>query len=324
MVHSRSWSRAAIALVATFVPLTAAAQGYPAKPIRYIVPFPPAGATDILARWVAEKVSPVLGQPVVVENRPGAAGGVGTELVAKSPPDGYTILMATAAQSISETLYAKQPFSFARDLAAVALIARVPNVMEVHPSVPARTVKEFIALAKSRPGQLNFASSGSGTTLHMSGELFKLMTGTDIVHVPYKGSGPAITDLMAGHVSVMWDNLPASLPYIKAGRLRAIAITSAQRYPGFPELPTVAESGVPGYEASAWFGVVVPAATPREVIARLNGEINKAVNLPDMKERLAQQGATPAPGSPEDFAAWIRAEIAKWAKVIKASGARVD
>jgi tripartite-type tricarboxylate transporter receptor subunit TctC len=158
----------------------------------------------------------------------------------------------------------------------------------------------------------------------MSGELFKLMTGTDIVHVPYKGSGPAITDLMAGHVSVMWDNLPASLPYIKAGRLRAIAITSAQRYPGFPELPTVAESGVPGYEASAWFGVVVPAATPREVIARLNGEINKAVNLPDMKERFAQQGATPAPGSPEDFAAWIRAEIAKWAKVIKASGARVD
>ena len=324
MTHSRSLSKIAIALVAALMPLIAAAQGYPTRVIRYVVPFPPAGATDILARWVAEKISPVLGQPVVVENRPGAAGGVGTELVAKSPPDGYTILMATAAQSISETLYVKQPFSFARDLAAVALIARVPNVMEVHPSVPARTVKEFIALAKSRPGQLNFASSGSGTTLHMSGELFKLMTGTDIVHVPYKGSGPAITDLMAGHVSVMWDNLPASMPYIKAGRLRAIAITSAQRYPAFPDLPTVAESGVPGYEASAWFGVVVPAATPREVIVRLNNEINRAVNLPDMKERFAQQGAIPAPGSPEDFAAWIRAEIAKWRKVIKASGARVD
>jgi len=324
MIQNRWLFGATIALAAALAPLASRAQAYPAKPIRYVVPFPPAGATDILARWVAEKMSPALGRPVVVENRSGAAGGVGTELVAKSPPDGYTILMATAAQSISETLYVRQPFSFARDLAAVALIARVPNVMEVHPSVPARTVKEFIALAKARPGQLNFASSGAGTTLHMSGELFKLMTGTDIVHVPYKGSAQAITDLMAGNVSVMWDNLPASLPYIKAGRLRAIAITSAQRYPGFPELPTVAESGVPGYEASAWFGVVVPAATPREVIVRLNGEINKAVNLPDMKERFAQQGATPAPGSPEDFAAWIRAEIAKWGKVIKASGARVD
>ena len=304
--------------------LPAAAQTYPVRTIRYVVPFPPAGATDILARWVAEKITPPLGHPVVVENRPGAAGGVGTDLVAKSPPDGYTILMATAAQSISETLYVKQPFSFARDLTAVALIARVPNVMEVHPSVPARTVKEFIALAKSRPGQLNFASSGSGTTLHMSGELFKLMTGTDIVHVPYKGSAPAITDLMAGNVSVMWDNLPASMPYIKAGRLRAIAITTAQRYPAFPELPTVAESGVPGYEASAWFGVVAPTATPREVIARLNSEINRAVNLPDMKERFAQQGATPASGTPEDFATWIRAEIAKWGKVVKASGAKVE
>jgi len=312
----------AVGCVAAALP--AAGQTYPSKTIRYVVPFPPAGATDILARWVAEKITPPLGHPVVVENRPGAAGGVGTELVAKSPPDGYTILMATAAQSISETLYVKQPFSFARDLTAVALIARVPNVMEVHPSVPARTVKEFIALAKSRPGQLNFASSGSGTTLHMSGELFKLMTGTDIVHVPYKGSAPAITDLMAGNVSVMWDNLPASMPYIKAGRLRAIAITTAQRYPAFPELPTVAESGVPGYEASAWFGVVAPAATPREVIARLNTEINRAVNLPDMKERFAQQGATPASGTPEDFAAWIRAEIAKWGKVVKASGAKVE
>ena len=303
---------------------SANAQSYPAKPIRYIVPFPPAGATDILARWVAEKITPALGQTVVVENRPGAAGGVGTELVAKSAPDGYTMLMATAAQSISETLYAKQPFSFARDLAAVALIARVPNVMEVHPSVPARTVKQFIALAKTRPGQLNFASSGSGTTLHMSGELFKQMTGTDIVHVPYKGSAPAINDLMAGNVSVMWDNLPASMPFIKAGRLRAIAVTTASRYPGLPDLPTVAESGVPGYEASAWFGVVVPAGTSREIVARLNREINRAVGLPDMKERFAQQGAIPAPGTPEEFTAWIRSEIAKWGKVVKASGARVD
>jgi len=304
--------------------LPAAGQTYPSKTIRYVVPFPPAGATDILARWVAEKITPPLGHSVVVENRPGAAGGVGTELVAKSPPDGYTILMATAAQAVSETLYVKQPFSFARDLTAVALIARVPNVMEVHPSVPVKTVKEFIALAKSQPGQINFASSGAGTTLHMSGELFKMLTGVNIVHIPYKGSAQALTDLMAGQVSVMWDNLPASMPYIKAGRLRAIAITTDKRYPGLPELPTVAESGVPGYEASAWFGVVAPAATPREVVARLNTEINRAVNLPDMKERFAQQGATPAPGNAEDFTAWIRAEIAKWGKVVKASGAKVE
>jgi tripartite-type tricarboxylate transporter receptor subunit TctC len=301
-----------------------AAQPYPGKPIRYIVPFPPAGATDILARWVAEKITPALGQSVVVENRPGAAGGVGTEVVAKSPPDGYTILMATAAQAISETLYAKQPFSFARDFAAVALIARVPNVMEVHPSVPARTVKEFIALAKAQPGQINFASSGSGTSIHMSGELFKMLTGVKIVHIPYKGSAQALTDLMAGQVSVMWDNLPASMPYIKAGRLRAIAITTATRYPGLPDLPTVAESGVPGYEASAWFGIVAPAAMPREAIQRLNAEVNRAVVLADMKERFAQQGATPAPGTPEQFGALIRSEIAKWGKVVKASGAKVE
>ena len=198
-----------LAVAGAAAALPAAAQTYPSKTIRYIVPFPPAGATDILARWVAEKITAPLGHSVVVENRPGAAGGVGTELVAKSPPDGYTILMATAAQAISETLYVRQPFSFARDLTAVALIAGVPNVMEVHPSVPAKTVKEFIALAKSKPGQINFASSGAGTTIHMSGELFKLLAGVDIIHIPYKGSAPALTDLMAGQVSVMWDNLPA-------------------------------------------------------------------------------------------------------------------
>jgi len=300
------------------------AQAWPAKPIRYVVPFPPAGATDILARWVAEKISPALGQQVVVENRAGAAGGVGTEIVAKSAPEGYTILMATAAQAISETLYTRQPFSFARDLAPVGLVARVPNVMEVHPSLPVRTVKEFIALAKSRPGEINFASSGAGTTLHMSGEMFKLMTGVNIVHVPYKGSAPALTGILSGEASVMWDNLPASMPYLKSGRLRAIAITTLTRYPGLPDLPTIAESGVPGYDSSAWFAVVAPAGTPAAIVTRLNAEINRAVNLPDMRERFAQQGAIPAPGTPEELGAFIRAEIAKWAKVVKASGARVD
>lgn len=311
------------AFCALVAPL-AAAQAFPSKSIRYVVPFPPAGTTDILARWVAEKITGPLGHPVVVENRPGAAGGVGTDLVAKSPPDGHTVLMATSAQAISETLYVKQPFSFARDLTGVALIANVPNIMEVHPSVPVKTVKEFIALAKAQPGQINFASAGTGTTIHMSGELFKLLTGVNIVHIPYKGSAPALTDLMAGQVSVMWDNLPASMPYIKAGRLRAIAVTTAARYPGLPNVPTIAESGVPGYEASAWFGMVAPASTPREVVARLNTEVNRAVNLADMKERFAQQGAIPAPGTPEQFSALIRTEIAKWGKVVKASGAKVE
>jgi tripartite-type tricarboxylate transporter receptor subunit TctC len=313
----------ALALLCLAAP-AALAQAWPAKPIRFVVPFPPAGATDILARFIAEKLAPVLGQQVVIENRAGAAGAVGTELVAKSAPDGHTILMATAAQSISETLYTKQPFSFARDLVPVALVARVPNVMEVHPSLPVRTVEEFIALAKSRPRQINFASSGAGTTLHMSGEMFKLLTGVDILHVPYKGSALALTGILSGEASVMWDNLPASMPYIKSGRLRAVAITTLTRYPGLPNLPTIAESGVPGYDSSAWFGVVAPAGTPPAIVARLNAEINRAVGLADMRERFAQQGALPASGTPEEFGAFILSEIAKWAKVVKASGAKVE
>lgn len=302
----------------------AAAQAWPAKPIRYIVPFPPAGATDILARIVADKITGPLGQPVVVENRPGAAGNVGTEMVVKAPADGYTILQATVAQSISETLYAKLSFSFERDLAPVALIALVPNVMIVHPDVPAKTVQEFIALAKSRPGKINFASSGSGTSIHMSAEMFKMMTGVDIVHIPYKGSGPALADLLGGQVSVMFDNLTSSIGYIKAGRLRAIAVTTSKRYPELPEIPTIAESGVAGYEASAWFGIVAPRAIPKEIVGRINAEVNRAIALADMKEKLLQQGAEATPLTPEQFGAFIHNEVVKWAKVVKASGAKVE
>ena len=314
----------AAALAALAAVPSAHAQQYPTKPVRYVVPFPPAGSTDILARFVADKLTPALGHQVVVENRAGAAGNVGMEYVAKSPPDGYTIVMSTAAQFINETLYTKLSFSLTRDFTAVGLIAHVPNILEVHPTLPARTVKEFIALAKSRPGQLNYASSGSGTSIHMSAELFKMMTGVSMLHVPYKGSAPALVDLMAGQVQVMFDNLPSSMPYLKAGRLRPIAVTTTKRYPGLPDIPTISESGVPGFEAVAAFGVLAPAGTPREVVTRLNTEINRAVKLPDMQERFLQQGATPAPGTPEEYAAFTRSEIAKWAKVVKVSGAKVE
>ncbi|HKA44524.1 MAG TPA: tripartite tricarboxylate transporter substrate binding protein [Burkholderiales bacterium] len=316
--------RAAVLLLLYAAAPPLLAQQYPSKPIRYVVPFPPAGATDILARFVAEKLVPVLGQQVVVENRPGVSGNLGMEHVAKSAPDGYTIVMCTAAQFINETLYPKIAFSLPRDFVAIGLVAHVPNIMEVHPSVPARTVKEFIALAKQKPGQMNYASSGSGTSIHMSAELFQMMTGTKMLHVPYKGSAPALIDLMAGQTQVMFDNLPPSMPYIKTGRLRPIAVTTAKRYPGMPDIPTIAESGVPGYEAVAAFGVLAPAGTPRDIVVRLNSEINRAIRLPDMQERFAQQGATPAPGTPEEYGAFVRSEITKWAKVVKVSGAKVE
>jgi tripartite-type tricarboxylate transporter receptor subunit TctC len=321
----RSLGRLVLAIALTCgLPAATHAQSWPSKPIRYIVPFPPGGATDILARSIADKLGPALGQPVIVENRAGAAGNIGTELAAKAAPDGYTILMVTVAQSISETLYAKLGYNLMRDLAPVILVARVPNVMVVHPSVPARSVKEFIDYAKANPGKVNFASSGSGTSIHMSGELFKLLTGVDIVHVPYKGSAAALTDLIGGQVSVMFDNLPPSMSHIRSGKLRPLAITTTTRYPTLPDLPTMVEAGVPGYESSSWFGIMAPAGTPKDIIARLNAEARKIMALPDVRERFDQQGAIASPGTPEDFDAFIRAEIAKWGKVVKASGAKVD
>ena len=317
-------------LAATFASLEMAtsglalAQGWPSRPIRYIVPFPPAGATDITARITADRITGPLGQPVIVENRPGAAGNVGTAMVAKAAPDGYTILQLTVAQSISQTLYTKLDYNLERDLEPVALIAMVPNVMEVNPSVPAHTVQEFIALAKSKPGQIFFASSGSGTSIHMSAEMFKMMTGVDIIHVPYKGSGPALTDLVGGQVSVMWDNLPSSISFIKSGKLRALAVTSATRFPELPDVPTMQEAGVPGFEATAWFGIVAPKGTPKEIITRINSEVNRALETPEVKEKMLRQGAVATPRTPEQFGEFIRNEVAKWSKVVKASGAKVD
>src|SRR4051812_25808024 len=300
------------------------AQAWPTKPIRYIVPFPPAGATDITARIIADKIAGPLGQPVVVENRPGAAGNVGSEIVAKATPDGYTLLQCTVAQSISQTLYAKLNYDLEKDLTPVAMIALVPNVMEVNPSVPANSVAEFIALAKSKPGKINFASSGSGTSIHMSAEMFMMITGVKMVHVPYKGSGPALADLMGGQVDVMFDNLTSSIGFIKAGRLRALAITSATRYPELPDLPTMQEAGVPGYEATAWFGMLMPKGTPRSVVTHMNSVVNKALAEPDVKVKLAQQGAVASAWTPEQFGEFIHSEIAKWGKVVKASGAKVE
>ncbi len=319
------FARIAFAFFAASLAAAAAqAQTWPSKPVRYVVPFPPAGATDITARIIADKISGPLGQSVVVENRPGAAGNVGSEFAAKSAPDGYTMLQVTVAQSISATLYAKLNYDLEKDLAPAAMVALVPNVMIVNPSLPAKSVVEFIALAKAKPGKINFASSGSGTSIHMSAEMFKMLTGVDIVHIPYKGSGPALADLLGGQVDVMFDNLTSSIGHIRGGKLRALAVTTVTRYPELPDVPTMQEAGVAGYEATAWFGIMVPKGTPRNIIMRINSEVNKALAQVDVKEKLAQQGALARSWTPEEFGSFIHNEVVKWARVVKASGAKVE
>jgi tripartite-type tricarboxylate transporter receptor subunit TctC len=308
------------------VPLAAAqAPAYPTKPIRLVVPFPPGGATDILARDVAQRLTEAWGQQVIVDNRPGAGGNIGSELVAKSAPDGYTLEMGTVGtHAINASLYAKMPYDHVKDFVPIILVAGVPNVLEVNPSLPVNSVAELIAYAKANPGKLNFASSGNGTSIHLSGELFKVMAGVEMTHVPYKGSAPALQDLIAGQVQVMFDNLPPSLPQIKAGKLRALAVTSAARAPTLPDVPTVAEAGLPGFEASSWFGLLAPAGTPPAFVNKINTEVAAWLATPEAREKLSKQGANAASGTPEDFAKHIAAETAKWAKVVKASGAKVD
>jgi tripartite-type tricarboxylate transporter receptor subunit TctC len=314
----------AIVLAAFASSLAFAQATYPSKPVRLVVPFPAGGTTDILARAAAQKLSEAWGQQVIVDNRPGAAGNIGAELVAKAAPDGYTLLMGTVGtHAINPSLYAKMPYDHVKDFVPVILVAGVPNVLVVNPGVPVNSVPELIAYAKANPGKLNFASSGSGTSIHLSGELFKTMTGVQMTHVPYKGSAPALTDLMGGQVQLMFDNLPSSLAFIKAGKLRALGVTSAARAAALPDTPTIADT-VPGFEASSWFGILAPAGTPRDVVVKVNAETAKWLASPDAKEKLAGQGANVAGGSPEAFAKHIQMETAKWAKVVKDSGAKVD
>ena len=302
------------------------AANYPNKPIRMIVPFSAAGTTDILARAIGQELTKAWGQPVVVENRPGAGGNTGADVVAKAPADGYTLLMgAVSPMAINVTLYyPKLPYDVVKDFAPVTLVATVPNLLVVHPSVPVTTVKELIALAKAKPGQLTFASSGNGTSIHLSGELFKSMAGVDMLHIPYKGSGPAITDLIGGQVNMMFDNMPSVLAQVKGGKLRAIAVTTRERSPALPEVPTIAESGLPGFDASSWFGIFAPAGTPKDIVAKLSTAVAKSLHTTEMKERLAGQGAVAVGNTPEQYGEFVKTEIAKWAKVVKASGAKID
>jgi tripartite-type tricarboxylate transporter receptor subunit TctC len=300
-----------------------AADEYPAKPIKWLVPYPPGGTTDILARLMGQYLGQKMGQQFIIENRAGGGNNIGTEMAVKAAPDGYTVLLVNPANAINATLYNNLPFNFLNDMAPVGGLIRVPNVMTVTKNFPAKTVAEFIDYAKKNPGKVNMASSGSGTSVHLSGELFKFMTGIDMKHVPYRGAGPATVDLIGGQVDVIFDNMPSIITHIRAGSVRALGVTTAQRSPAMPDVPTVAET-VPGYEASAWFGMAAPKGTPPAVIARLNREINAALADPAMLQKLADLGGVPIPGTPEQFWAIHRMETEKWEKIVKFSGAKVE
>jgi len=301
------------------------AQSYPFKPIRFIAPFPPGGSADTIARLLAQEMTKSFGQQVVVENRPGAGGNIGVELVAKSPPDGYTVgIGAAGALAINQSLMGKLPYDPQKDLAAVAKLADIPIVLAVANATSAASVRDLIAAAKAKPGTLSFASAGNGTAMHLSGELFKLMAGVDMAHVPYKGSSPAVTDLVSGQVPVAFVDLSSALPQIRAGRIRGLAVASGTRTITAPDLPTIAESGVPGYDAVGWFGVIAPAGAPKDAIAKLNAEIVRIMALPEVRDRALAVGAEPSTGTPEAFAAFIAAEIPKWERVVKASGATAN
>lgn len=316
---------AAAALVAVAPVALHAAEPFPGKQIRFVVPYPPGGPLDTVARLLGQKVSASVKHPVVIDNVPGAGGNIGAGTVARAAPDGYTILMgAVATHAINPTLYPTIPYNAEKDFVAVTQVASTPNVLVVNPSLEAATVAEFVKLAKSRPGKLNFGSGSTGSAGHLAGELFKSMAGVDMAHIPYKGAAAAMQDLIGGRVDLMFDNFASSAAQVKAGRVRALAVTTAKRSALAPELPTIAESGLPGFDVSTWFGIFVPAGTPRPVVDRLHDEFVKALAAPDVREKMLNLGAEPVGNTPEEFAAYVRSEAAKYAKLVKASGAKVD
>ena len=313
----------AMCVAASMQPLLAA--DYPEKTIRIIVPYTPGGTADMLARTIGQKMAASLGQQVIVDNRPGAGGNIGADLAAKAAPDGYTILMGTVAtHAINPNLYPKLPYDVEKDFAPIVLIATLPNLLVVNLSVPAKNVRELIALAKAKPGELAFASAGNGTSQHLSGELFKKMTGVDMIHIPYKGSAPAVTDLIGGQVQLMFDNIPSALPQVRAGKLRALAVTGPRRSPVLPELPTVAESGLPGFSITSWFALFAPAGTPSKILLLLNKEAGKAIASQDLRQQWMAQGLEPAGGTADQLAEFRRLEAPKWEKIVRESGARVE
>jgi tripartite-type tricarboxylate transporter receptor subunit TctC len=314
-----------LAAGAALAPCAAQAQdAWPSKPIRFILPFPPGGGTDILGRLIAERLTANLGQPVVTENRGGAGGNVGAEAAAKSPPDGYTIVLVAPSLAISTSLYSKLNYDPVKDFAPVSLVATVPNVMITNPSVPAGTLKEFIALAKSKPGEMNFGSGGSGTSNHLAGELFNIVAGVKLVHIPYKGVNLAMQDVLSGRVQLVFIGIPAAAPHIKAGKLRALALASTQRSAVLPDVPTADEAGLPNFEVTTWYGILAPAGTPGRIVVRLNAELVKIMHSPELKERLDALATDPKTSTPEEFAALIQLEIAKWRDVVREAGLKAD
>jgi len=301
-----------------------AADPYPNKPIKWIVPFPPGGAMDSMARTLGEKLSTSMKQPVIVENRPGAGGTIGSNLVAKAAPDGQTIMIVSIGQAVNPSIYPKLPYDSGKDFEPVSLVGIVPNILVAHPSVKANNVKELIALAKAQPGKITYASAGNGTTVHLAAELFNSMAGVDLMHVPYKGSAPAVTDLMGGQVDIMFDSLSSARPYVEAGKLKALAVTTAKRSTAFPNVPTVAESGLPGYELSGWYAVFVPAKTPKAVVDRLHAELVKALKQDDVRARFALIGADPVGSSPQELAATLKTETARWEKIVRERNIKAD
>ena len=318
------WILVAIACMAASAPVLSQ-NSYPTKPIRLVVPFVPGGSTDLIARIMGQKLDEALGQQVVVENRAGAGGNIGVEYVAKSAPDGYTLIFGHIGTfGFGPSLYQKLPYDPVKDFAPITLFAMVPNMLVVHPALPAKTVKELIALAKARPGQMNYGSSGNGSASHLASEYFKLLSKTDIIAIPYKGTGPLVTDLIAGQTSLTITGVPPLYPFVQSGRLRGIAVGSVKRLALMPDLPTIAEAGVPGYESSTWFGPLAPAKTPREIIVRLNTELLKILQRPDIKARFASEGTEGLGSTPEEFGTYIKSEIDRWGRVIKAAGVRPE